>query len=339
MRKLMRWAGVIGGGVIAAALFFVIYLGQNRIVVIANTGDSSNFTVFSEAGELPGQSILLQEDKEAGMSLKIPVETAIGPENILMENQYVGKRLVIFLRGATGFFYENTKITGYQEALQGASYTVESEGVTIYLQFSKLFEYESTLENGYLRVNVYKPSERYEKVVVLGIEPSEKISDKESAILYQIEGKLKALLENEGIRVYTGTEEDKALSVEEKQMLVEETDADLYLGLLLDEAEDKEQFGSYVCYNGLYFRPGLTNGTLADIMERELVTAINGKALGLTEQEDGILGELSVPAVIICPGYLSHEVEGQLLKQDTYQDKIASGIYQGVLKIFEGGTD
>ncbi len=335
MKKLMKWSGILGGSFLAAALGLVIYLGANRMVVIADTGNVSDLTELSSSEELPGHELSLQESGEEGAFLRIPMESAIGPENITMENRYVDRRLVMFIRGATGFFYENNRITGYVEPVEAASYTVESEGVTLYLQLSELYEYESILEKGYLQVNLYKPSERYEKVVILDAEVSDMLSGQEKEALYQIEEKCRERLEAEGIRVYSASGQGENAGLDDKLILIEQTRATIYLGLVLDKDADQERFGSYVCYNSLYFRPWLTNGDFADRIEKELVTAIEGRALGLVETEDGILSELSIPAAIVCPGYVSHETEGKLLLTDAYQERIAEGIYRGVTETFE----
>lgn len=335
MKKLMKWAAVLGGSFLAVAFGMVVYLGMNRIVVIADTGSVSEMTQMSDSGGLPGHVLSLQESGEEGLSIRIPMESPIGPENIIMENRYVNRRLVIYVRGATGFFYEKNRVTGYTKSLEAASYTVESEGVTLYLQLSELYEYESILEKGYLQINLYKPAERYEKVVVLDAEVSPGMSGREKDALYRIEEKLRALLEEKDIRVYTAAGREEEVAVGEKLMLAEQTKASLYVGLKLDRSGDAEQFGSYVCYSSLYFRPWLTNGSFADLLEREMVTSINGRALGLVEVEDGVLEELSIPAAIVCPGYLSHEKEGSLLLREAYQDKIAEGICSGIMKTFE----
>lgn len=335
MEKLMKWAAILGGCVFSAMLGVVVYLGANRMVVIADTGGVSGVTEIFASEELPGHEIALQESAADGMFFRIPIESAIGPENIMVENQYAARRFIVSIRGATGFFYENSHITGYVEPLQAASYTVESEGVTLYVQFSELYECESILDKGYLQVNIYKPSDRYAKVVILDTDISTDLSSQEKEALSQIEEKCQALLEAEGIRVYSASSLRKEEGFENKQLLIEQTNASLYLGLTFAKDKNKELFGSYVNYNDLYFRPWLTNGSFADMMERELVTAIKGKALGLVEVEDGILRELSIPAAIICPGYLSHETEGKLLLTERYQDKIAEGIRSGVLKTYE----
>lgn len=335
MKKLMGWSAFLWGGFLAAAFVFVIYLGINRMVVIADTGNVSGLAEITDSGEMPGHELSLQEGGEEGSSLWIPMESAIGPENITIENRYAGRRFVIFIRGATGSFYENNRITGYVEPVQRASYTVESEGVTLYLQLSEVYECESILDKGYLQVNLSKPSELYEKVVVLDADVSEELSSQEKEILSQIKEKCIVLLEEEGIRTYSTSEQGKEEGLQNKKMLAEQTEASLYIGLTLGKDTDTEKYGSYVCYSSLYFRPWLTNGDFADRMEREMVTAIEGKALGLVEVEDGILPELSMPAAIVCPGYVSNETENALLLTDAYQERIAKGICNGIMETFE----
>ncbi len=175
----------------------------------------------------------------------------------------------------------------------------------------------------------------YERIVILDVEASDELTGPEKEALYRIEKKCGELLEREGILTYGVSETDKEAGMDEKLTLVEETNASLYLGLMFDKDEDKELFGSYVCYNSLYFRPWLTNGSFADRMERSVVTAIEGRALGLVEVEEGILQEMSIPAAIVCPGYLSHEKEGKLLLTESYQDRIAEGICSGVIETFK----
>lgn len=335
MKELMRWSAFLGGSFLAVMSGFVIYLGLNRVVVIADTGKVTELTEVLDSEELPGYPLSLQGSAEGETSIRIPMESAIGPENITIENQYIGGRLVMYIRGATGFFYENNQITGYVEPVEKASYTVESEGVTLYLQLSELYEYESILEKGYLQVNLYKPSERYAKVVVLDVEVPEDLSSREKEALFQTEEKLQALLEAEGIRTYSAADKDGDAGEEKVLRLIDQTKASLYVSLRFDRDEDRERFGSYVCYSSLYFRPWLTNGSFADKMERELVTAIQGKALGLVEVEDGILQEISIPAAVVCPGYLSHETEGRLLLKENYQNRIAEGLCKGILGTFE----
>ena len=75
---------------------------------------------------------------------------------------------------------------------------------------------------------------------------------------------------------------------------------------------------------------------LADIVERQVVTAISGRGNGLyaAEASDVLLQEAKVPATIIKIGYASNLQEAGLLQNEDYRDKIAKGLYGAVLEAF-----
>lgn len=54
-----------------------------------------------------------------------------------------------------------------------------------------------------------------------------------------------------------------------------------------------------------------------------------------------IMDHVQIPSVIIECGFLSNPEEVRLLKEDTYQNKLAWGIYTGLQEYFtnEGGTN
>ena len=76
---------------------------------------------------------------------------------------------------------------------------------------------------------------------------------------------------------------------------------------------------------------------LADLLEREVVTSISGKAGGLIESEaaDEVVNSATVPAAAIRVGYLTNSQEAILLQRDDYIDRIAEGIYNAVAKAYE----
>ena len=82
----------------------------------------------------------------------------------------------------------------------------------------------------------------------------------------------------------------------------------------------------------------MTNAWLADMMERELVTEIQGKALGVfadTTEKYPLLSMLPTPSISVEMGYLTNKQEADLLKKESYQKRIATGIYSGIEKIRE----
>ena len=73
--------------------------------------------------------------------------------------------------------------------------------------------------------------------------------------------------------------------------------------------------------------PWYDNATLADAMLRSVVTAENGKAIGMEIcAEDSILNQIEVPAAELRLGDWNNARESKLLLQDNYQSVIASAI-------------
>ncbi len=355
MQKLLKITAWSVGTFLLLVLSLVIYMGKNRIVVIADTGSGSGVSLVGESGgrggTLPGRAMAVEENTTSERVITIPVEASVKPENIVIENQYADKRLVIFLGGASAEFYDSNVISGHASTIEGASYTADETGVKLYLALSELYDEEGILETGVLQINLYEPEEKYDKVVVLDSDlqelsgaagfgaEDEEAEKKAAGAVRSVEEKIKKRLEEEGIRVYSASEPlsgtDAALPLEQKLMIIERTGADLYVGIAAAWDADPETFGTYVRYNKEYFMPSMTNGQLADLLEKELVTNISGKALGLEDDKSGILEELTIPAAVVYTGYISHPTEGLLLQQESYQDKIAEGISQGILNAYE----
>jgi cell division protein FtsI/penicillin-binding protein 2 len=93
---------------------------------------------------------------------------------------------------------------------------------------------------------------------------------------------------------------------------------------------------------GLYARPQsvtdaeLCAKTLADILQKEIVTAVQGKAGGVIESEENpVLENLKIPATIVYPGHASNKQEYSYMEQPSYQEKIATAVWNGVSKAYE----
>jgi len=108
---------------------------------------------------------------------------------------------------------------------------------------------------------------------------------------------------------------------------------DLFIDVHLNKDTTTGTYGTTVYYSSTYFNRELTNVDFADIMERSVVSAIEGFACGIfeTEKEEAqILNNLQMPAVSIACGDLSNEKEGVLLTREPYQKNIALGILEGI---------
>ncbi len=111
---------------------------------------------------------------------------------------------------------------------------------------------------------------------------------------------------------------------------------DLFIDIHLNKSSTVNAYGTSVSYKTTYYNRKLSNVQLADLMEKNVVTAIEGFPVGIMDvtEEDNfpILNGLTMPAVSITCGDMSNEKEGELLSRTSYQQNLAKGIYDGIIE-------
>ena len=161
----------------------------------------------------------------------------------------------------------------------------------------------------------------------------------EKTITLEVAEKLVKLSEIGEIGFFMILEEDTDISNESRAKVIDRVAPDLVIDLHVNADPDNERtLGTAMVYNNNFYRPQMTNAQIADYMERELVTRIQGKALGIypdMENKYPLLSMIEQPAVSVEMGFLTNKQEGNLLKKDSYQKLIAQGICDGVKKIRE----
>ena len=161
----------------------------------------------------------------------------------------------------------------------------------------------------------------------------------EKKITLDVGKELEKLAKENEIGIYLIRQEDTDISNESRAELIKDVEPDMVIDLHVnaDAANERTQ-GTSVVYNEYFYRPGVTNVQVADIMERSLVTEIQGKALGIfgdRQNKYPLLGMIQVPAISIEMGYLTNKQEAELLRKNNYQEKIALGIFKGIEEIRE----
>lgn len=137
------------------------------------------------------------------------------------------------------------------------------------------------------------------------------------------------------VGIFLTRDDDVAMDDEMRLAFLEQIQPDLFIDVHLNKADTANSVGTTVYYSTAYYNRKLSNVEFADIMERSVVSAIEGFACGIFElerEEMQIIKELSIPAVSIACGDLSNDKEGQLLATLPYQKNVAKGILNGIMK-------
>lgn len=330
-----------------ASMGVMIWMSANKVITITDVAQDEvqeNLAVKENSSGNAAVKNLTFKLGEADTSyLRIPLPEGCKADDIIIENHYMDRDLWILVPNADENFYEENVISGNRESVSQGFFEATKEGIALNFQLTGIYECRTILENENLYISFLAPAEMYDRIVV--IDPAcggsnfgsaaDNILEKD--VNLQIARKLKEKLDGSDIKAYYTRMDDVNPSEEDRAALGNETRADMYIRIQVDASEDSSIYGTSTLYNGDYFIPGFGNVELADCLEREVVTAIKGKALGLIEAgpEEYTLRQSVIPAAAVRVGYITNKQEAALLGREEYTDKIAAGIYNAILKAYE----
>lgn len=168
----------------------------------------------------------------------------------------------------------------------------------------------------------------------------------EAAINLKIALKVQNLLETNGSTVILTRSDENGIYELDKKTIREkkisdiknrvkignETSSDIFVSIHLNKI-DKQQYSGWQCF----FKNGNKNSeNLAKKIQEELNNAIQKDNNRVVTKIDKvyIMKYVEIPISIVECGFLSNQQEEKLLVEDEYQDKLAWGIYNGILAYF-----
>lgn len=336
-----------------STVFFLISMAgmlvyaDRKAIVIANVAQDQVETVVTGAKEQEEDAtanlLRFRQGEEDAKYLCIPLQNGVVAENIAVENHYMDKEMWIYIANTDATYYDTEAVYGNIDKIESGTYEYVSGRVLIRFSLEDVYECNSRLEEGKLYVEFVHPREVYDKIVVIdaygGGEESGIQTDTvlEKKVSLDILKKLKVLLDESDIKVYYTRTEDVNVLVESRVELANTVEADMLIRIRVNESPDETVYGTETYFNGNYFIPGFGSVQLADLLERNVVTAISGKGNGLfaATAENTFLADAKVPVAEIRVGYATNIEEAALLKKEAYREQIAKGIYQAILGAYE----
>lgn len=277
----------------------------------------------------------------------IPMPETVKAEDVVLENHYMNKELWVSIQSAKTQnceeFYRQNSVYGNCESVVDGHFEASGERSCLKFALTGVYEYRTIFEDHTLYVEFVPPKEVFEKVIVVdpaygGEETGIAVNGILSKdITLNIAQALKAMFDESDVKVYyTRMDDSNPLAVDRAE-LAAATKADMLICIEVSGDENSKLYGTSAVYNSRFFIPGFGNVELADILEREVVTAISGKAGGLIEaaETDEVISGATVPAAAIRVGYLTNGQEAILLQREDYIKRIAEGIYNAVDKAYE----
>jgi len=271
--------------------------------------------------------------------LWIPLPEGMGLADVAIENHYMSRELWISVGSTDTSFYDKESISGDLSGITYGEVVAGEESMILKFALDDVYEFNTIFENGVLYVEKMRPRELYNHLIV--IDPCGQIPEAmlnaesmtPTRICLDIADKLREKLENDGLRVYVTSVDERAVTDEDRISLISAVRPDMLVRIDTAFDEDSKVYGTQTVYNGTYFIPGFGSVELADLLEQEVTTAIGGKAVGLVEagEDDTVIRKATIPAATVKVGFYTNAQENILLNREDYRGKIAQGMYKAVM--------
>lgn len=329
----MRFTAIWWGIMFTVFMILMLVTANRKTIVIAD-GSYGQDDADGSYGQLEHERDIRLIGTEEGTGIfLIPLEKNIKAENITVENSYMKKEMHIFIEGAREDFYGENPIQGDVSNIQWAGREDRKKGVFLNLHMDDVYEYHTSMDGEYLRIETFDPHEMYRLLVVIDAMGSGQSDSME--LISEVCRLLPKQLNREEIRLYFTDSDDAIPTVEERLAFVEAVQVDLYLCIGVAMEEDIAQYGIRGWYNEDYFIPEFGNVEFADIVTRKVTIACGNRAIGLERAgDDSILHMLRIPAAGVELGNFANEQERALLFQESYKEKLAQGIAEAIREVY-----
>ncbi len=227
--------------------------------------------------------------------------------------------------------------------------TIQNSDTNLYtakilMELDTVYAYQIYEDSEYFYIDLRKPSEVYDKILVIdaghggkdggALSRDEKYLEKNMNLEILLE--LKKLLDEEDIKVYYTRTSDETVYLRPRVELGNAVDCDYFISIHCNANNSSSPNGSEVLYYNNEFK-GVKTHDLAKLFSQELGNVIPLQNKGIVERhyEDlYIMDHATVPMILIEVGYLTNHNDMNYLSKEQNRKKIAKGIYNGIMRAY-----
>ncbi|MGB4658375.1 MAG: N-acetylmuramoyl-L-alanine amidase [Mobilitalea sp.] len=225
-----------------------------------------------------------------------------------------------------------------------ANVIIPSYSAEILIALDSVYAYKVYEDAYYYYIDLRKPSEVYDKILV--IDPGHGGKDGgaisrdgqyfEKNINLDIALQLKELLDLEDIKVYYTRTEDATVYLRPREELANAVDCDYFVSIHCNANTIPGPNGMEVLYYDTEFK-GIKEYELASLFSEELSKSIELKNRGIVKKQYEdiyIMDKSVVPMVLIEVGYLSNPSDMAFLSNAYNRKTVAQGIYNSIMRAY-----
>jgi len=214
----------------------------------------------------------------------------------------------------------------------------------VQITLDSVYAYMIYEDNNYFYIDLRKPSEVYDKIIVIdaghggkdvgAISKGDKYYEKN--INLDIVLQLKKLLDQENIKVYYTRTSDTTVYLRPRASLANAVDCDYFISIHCNSNKVTSPNGTEVLYYDTDFK-GVKAFDLANLFSNEIAKTTTLKQRGIIRKGNDdiyILDKSKIPAILIEAGYLSNNNDMDYLSNSEYRMAIAQGIFNAIIEAY-----
>lgn len=298
--------------------------------------------------ELLDAEVSKEEQKILEHQMQLELPQGIGQEQIRVKNDVLQERISIYIPGIDEEYYFEHPLRGSSTHINDLKLGTENREGVIEVTLDRVYEVEAKVEDSWLYIDFVPPADLYEKVIVIdaghgGSEPGavkQGIFEKDLNLAIVL--KLKELLDQHPEwKVYYTRTEDVHVSLNDRVQLANLSGANMFISVHNNSTRTGEMMdfsGTEVMYDEDKTGESMGTEQLSNILLEETVAACGSRNLGLALGHSiYIIRTSEVPVALVEVGFMTDPGELGRLNSAEYQQKVAQGIYQGILRAIEEG--
>ena len=161
---------------------------------------------------------------------------------------------------------------------------------------------------------------------------------KESELVLDVTKQVNQMLVDAGFRTLMTRSTDVSVSLQDRVIMANEANADLYVSVHANAATNTSVNGIENLYYPSELDPNdnRDNKKLAQVFQAEMVSHLGAFNRGIVARDKlYVIRETKMPAVLVEMGFLTHKEEEDKLATGEYRKKVAESIYQSILKYYD----
>ena len=154
----------------------------------------------------------------------------------------------------------------------------------------------------------------------------------EKEITLAITKKTEDILKKAGYKVKLTRENDTFVELGERAEYANRREAKIFVSIHCNSSEDGEGNGIETFYSEY---KGEESRQLAQCIQEQVITHTKARDREVRTADYTVIVRTDMPAALVETGFLNHEQERELLQQEDYQEKLAQGIAEGIMRYLE----